>query len=237
MSRTVPRIQAGRLIVESLRDLVLPPFSTLLGLNLLLTLASSSLNGRVDGTVFVLWVILSALSIYVDIAIVLAAGTTVAERSTDAWIRAAFRIRCFWRFLAAEIMTFVLVVFGLLVVVVGGFAVGAYIALGLPVVALERRGPLQALSRSAILTESARLPVGIVFGLLILLPNAGVQIGAWFGADKAQVLWVAANVLAVIMLTAGTIAVTRAYVALGGKPAPAAADIKAPTSARPPRQL
>jgi len=233
MGQAKPELATGSLIASSLQDVLRPPFVSLLILNLLLTLASSSLTGEIDGTGFVLWVILSALSVFVDIATVLVAGAAEPVRSADPWIKASFRIRCFWRFLGVEILTFVLVALGLFLLVIGGFAVGAYLALGAPAVVLERKKPLRALSHSAEMSEGRRLQLGVIFGVLIIVPNAGLQVAYALNESINTVVWMAANAAGVVLMTAGTIAITRAFVRLGGATSPPAGEIRVQRAARP----
>jgi hypothetical protein len=87
---------------------------------------------------------------------------------------------------------------------------------------LERRGPLDAAARSVVLTRGHRIPIGVVFAVLFILPN----FGAW-AASLAEVpqqvglLWAGLAVLVEVLALAGTIAITRMFVIAGGDATPA----------------
>ena len=145
MAKTDLKINAGPLMKGALGDIFRRPFLILLFLNLLVSLVTASLGAARTGVAT--WLLLAAVTVYVQIATVLAAGSSKPDPSGDAWVRAAFRARCFWRFVIVELFIFVMVGLGLFLVVIGALIIGAYVALSEQAVVLERLGIVQALSR------------------------------------------------------------------------------------------
>jgi hypothetical protein len=208
---------------RSLRDLARPPFGTLLMLNLFLHVVS----GAVPGTDFVdllLTLIVIVASVYVEIAVTLAAGSGQPGRSGDAWFRSALRRRCFWRVVGVQLVTLVLVAGGLLVLVVGALMVGGMVSLAEAAVVLERAGPLEAVRRSVQLGRPARAPLVLVFALLVLAPAIAGQGTFFLGLSRLSTVLL--GLPFVVLSMAGTLALTRAFVALGG--APSGEDLHAP---------
>ncbi|MDQ3661735.1 MAG: hypothetical protein M3454_11885 [Actinomycetota bacterium] len=230
MAETDLKISAVPLMKGALGDIFRRPFLILLSLNLLVSLVTASLGAA--GTAVTTWLLLAAVTVYVQIATVLAAGSSEPDPSGDAWIRAAFRARCFWRFVIVELFIFVMVGLGLFLVVIGALVVGAYVALSEQAVVLERLGIVQALSRGVDVSQGNRKPVGVIFAVMILLPNVALPLAYAMGLDDTALERSVASAVTVILSMAGTLALTRAFVNLGGKPSPAPADVKPRPSAR-----
>lgn len=223
-------ITAGWYIRDGLRSLFRPPFRLLFLLSVVVSITSANIgDGVPDQTALVLSLALFAVSIYIQIAVTLAAGRFEADASADFWIKAAWRRRVFWRYFFASILAVAALLFGAVIFIVGLFFAGAIIALYGPAVALERRSPVDALFRSAQLTKGSRVAVGTVFGVMFVLPNLGVQ--AAFIAELHETLgpvWIAITVAAEMMGNAGVIALTKMFVDLGGTPTPPPDQIEPP---------
>nr|MBA2366934.1 hypothetical protein [Actinomycetota bacterium] len=200
------------------------PFLILLSLNLLVSLVTASLGAARTGVAT--WLLLAAVTVYVQIATVLAAGSSKPDPSGDAWMRAAFRARCFWRFVIVELFIFVMVGLGLFLVVVGALVIGAYVALSEQAVVLERLGIVQALSRGVDVSQGNRKAVGLIFGVMVLLPNVALPLAYAVGLDDTALERSVTSAVTVVVSMAGTLALTKAFVDLGGRPSPAPAEIK-----------
>jgi hypothetical protein len=210
-------------MLGSLRDLVRPPFSVMLLLDLLIFGASNSFATQIDDAALFGALLLTVVSAYVQIATTMAAAGE-ERRSADEWIKLAFRRRVFWRFLLTGILTIVLVFLGLFLLVVGGLVLGAVLGLSQTVSIQERDWPGPALRKSAALSEGHRVPLGIVFALLFILPNAALQTGAQLRWDRELgFAWDGLGALATVAGLVGVIALARAYVALGGRKTESAA--------------
>lgn len=222
-------------IRNAFASLTKPPFRLLVLLSLLISISSTSFSETPSGTETTLSLMLLAISIYVQIAFILAAGRNDPERSADVWLRGAVRRRCFWRFVGTSLVVVLGLLAGALIVVVGIFFIGALIGLAQTACVLERRLPMDSITRSARLANTARVPVGVVFGLLILVPTAATQTVALAGwIDDLGYLWPVGLAVAELFSAAGTIALTRLFVALGGNETPPL-DRLAP--AKPPRPV
>ena len=65
--------------------------------------------------------------------------------------------------------------------------------------------------------RTARVPVGVMFGLLILVPTAATQAVAAMGwIEDLGILWPVCLAIAELFSAAGTIGLTRLFVLLGG---------------------
>ncbi len=223
-------ITAGWYIRDGLRSLFRPPYRTLFLLSVVVSLTSANIGGDVaDQTALVLSLALFAVSVYLQIAVTLAAGRFEADTSADFWIKAAWRRRVFWRYLFASLLAVAALLFGVVIFVVGLFVAGAVVALYGPAVALERQSPVAAVFRSAQLTKGSRWAVGTVFAVLFVLPNIGVQ--AAFLAELHETVgpvWIAITVGAEMLGLAGVIALTKMFVDLGGAPTPPPQQIEPP---------
>ena len=224
MAETDLKIRAGPLMSGALGDIFRRPFLILLSLNLLVSLVTASLGAARTGVAT--WLLLAAVTVYVQIATVLAAGSSKPDPSGDAWMRAAFRARCFWRFVIVELFIFVMVGLGLFLVVVGALVIGAHVALSEQAVVLERLGIVQALSRGVDVSQGNRKAVGLIFGVMVLLPNVALPLAYAVGLDDTALERSVTSAVTVVVSMAGTLALTKTFVDLGGRPSPAPAEIK-----------
>ena len=214
------RLEAGPLLAGGLRDLFRPPFALMLGLNLLIYFALTSVSATVDESGLFGTLVLVAASSYVQIAMIVAAG---GERngSADFWLKQAIARRVFWRFILTGFVSVVVILFGFLILVVGGFVAGAMLALAQPASVQERLWPFAAIRRGLELSQGARVPIGTVFGLLYLAPTLLQQVGLSLRWDASLGWgWTLFGALSVVLTSAGVIALTHAYVKLGGAPSP-----------------
>ncbi|MGI8789667.1 MAG: hypothetical protein ACR2I4_02115 [Actinomycetota bacterium] len=224
MAETDLKIRAGPLMTRALGDIFRRPFLILLSLNLLVSLVTASLGAARTGVAT--WLLLATVTVYVQIATVLAAGSSKPDPSGDAWMRAAFRARCFWRFVIVELFIFVMVGLGLFLVVVGALVIGAHVALSEQAVVLERLGIVQALSRGVDVSQGNRKAVGLIFGVMVLLPNVALPLAYAVGLDDTALERSVTSAVTVVVSMAGTLALTKTFVDLGGRPSPAPAEIK-----------
>jgi hypothetical protein len=215
-------LRARALMAGAFRDLLRPPFSVLLAVTLFVTFVTTSLRSPFDELTTLWWILLAVVNVYLQIAVVLAAATTDPSRSADQWLRAAIAARCFWRSVLVELLTFALIVAGGLVLIVGAFVVGAYLSLAQSAVVLERASVAGALRRSVDLGADVRVILGVLFGSLVLVPSILLQVGSMFVGDEVGPVWVGANLAGVVVLTAGVMALARAFVVLGGTVVPPA---------------
>ena len=188
------------------------PFVILLGLNLLLMLATTSLPSEMDATALVTWCVLASLSVFVQAALTLAAAEDHPDTSADHWVRAAIAQKVFWRLLGTELLLFLALAVSALLLLVGALFAGAVLGLGMQAAVLERKGPAEALNRSSELTHPDRLAFGGLFAAVYLVPMVVGQASIYLTGEFAWVI--AINVVVTFLLTAGTLALTRAYVQL-----------------------
>jgi hypothetical protein len=223
-----PSISARAEIAGALRSLGKRPFLVLLLLSYLLALVAMSISSQVDPSssdaslslARASNLVVEVIGIYLQIAVVLAAGGPRAEPDADPWIRAAFKHRCFWRYFAVTILEVLLSLIGGIALIVGAAVVGGIIGLGQPAVVLERLQPIDALRRSAQLTKAARRSVAIVFFALLLVPLAGGLALLAFDVRLNEVLDAAVTIAGATTSFVATVALTRIFVKLGGAPAP-----------------
>jgi hypothetical protein len=223
-------------------SLIRPPFRTLLSVEILITLVAATIPASATDAAAILGgLVLLLVSAVLQIAILLAAAAPDPGRSADPWIVGVFRKHCFWRFVLARLLVRLIVVLGLalllligsqlpvvwlalgglLVGVVWGFLVGSVLGVAEQAAVLERRWPFDAMDRSSGLTRPVRRPVGIVFALFVVAPNF---LGDRFlGLDLLKdlgALRLVPALIAVVVSTAGLIALTHAYIELGGSEVP-----------------
>lgn len=211
-------VTAGSLIRDAGARLLKPPFLPLFILSLFVSTVAASFAEQVDDVSLLSSIALAVVSAYLQIAIILAAAEEEPSTSADAWIKAAFRRRCFWRFALASLFSFVLVAAGLLVLVIPGFIVGAYVGMGPIAAVLERTGPGDSLRRSTALSAPARRAVGLVFGLFVIVPNAALQVALYLNADAFPLgLWIGLELATVILFMVALLALTHAFLRLGGE--------------------
>jgi hypothetical protein len=215
MKAARPALRAGQLMAAGLRDTLRPPFSVLVALSLFVYVASASVSQKADESSLFFALLLAVVAAYAQIACTLAAADPEPGRSGDAWLIAAVRHRCLWRFALAELATVVLVALGLLALIVGAFVIGGVVALAQAAAVLERKWPFDALKRSAQVGREARWALTTIFGVLVLAPGALIQAGYQLGAQEALgTSWIVISLPGVVLTLAGTIALARAFVAL-----------------------
>jgi hypothetical protein len=221
-------VRAWTEVASAFRALVRPPFVTLLLLNALIAVVTVSISARLGpnspddlatlGQTSML--ALDVVAIYVQIALVLAAGSAGDSPSADIWMRAAFRHRCFWRFLGTTIIVVVLVMIGFAALAIGAVIAGGIIGVAQAGVVLERLSPFDALRRSAALTKPARGQVAAVFSALLLLPLVAGAISVVVKVDLSLGVQLALSLGGTVFSFAAAIALTRMFVKLGGSPTP-----------------
>ncbi len=226
--RTI-QLRPGSLIANGLRDLLRPPFALLLLIDLLIVGALASVSDQVDDASFFGAIILTVVSAFVQIALTMAAASE-EQRSSDEWVKLAFKRRVFWRFILTGIVTIAAVFVGLLALIIGGLILGAMLGLAQTVAIQERAWPSTSIRRSIALSRGHRMSIGSIFAITFILPNALMQAGAQLRWDRELGLaWDALGAAATVLTLAGVVALARAYVALGGKStevAPAAAPLR-----------
>ncbi|MBA2724568.1 MAG: hypothetical protein H0U53_01145 [Actinobacteria bacterium] len=211
-------LKAGELIVEGFRRLLKPPFLSLLVLNLFVSSVAASFAGQIDEISVFSSVALAVVSAYLQIAVILAASDQEPVESADHWIKAAVKRRCFWRFALASIFSFILVAAGLLALVIPGFIVGAYVGMGPIAAVVERTRAGDSLRRSVELSVKGRRAVGVIFGLFVVIPNGALQVALYFAPKALPLgLWIGLELATVILFLVALIALTRAFVCLGGR--------------------
>lgn len=213
--RRLVELRAGPLMTQALKDLTRAPFALILLLDLLIYGASASVS-QIDDAVLFGALLLAVVSAYLQIATIMAASSS-GERTADEWIKAAFFHRVFWRFALTGLLTITVILLGFLALIVGGVVIGAMLALAQPASVLERAWPFQAMRSSVALSEGNRVPIGIVFSLLFIVPLAVMQTGAQLQWDQVLgAAWIAIGAVGTIAGLMGVIALTHAYVALDG---------------------
>jgi hypothetical protein len=220
-------LRPWREIGDALGEILRPPFLVFGLLNAFLTVASigiTELVGTAPSSGDALLdmsssLFIAAVSCYLQIAVVLVAASG-ETRAVDPWLKAAFRHRCFWRFLGVTFLMVFFVFVGLVFVVVGALVAGGVVALGQQAVILERKGPIKAINRSSELTKPVRSAVATVFAVFWLAP-ALWPLTAWvLDLEVSTVLQVGVAAVNSLLIVAGTVALTRVFVKLGGSPAP-----------------
>jgi hypothetical protein len=225
-SQTPLQVLAGSLMAYALRDLFKPPLAVLLLLDLLIFGALSSMPNEVDDTSLFGVLLLTVVSAFVQIALTMAASSE-ERRTADEWVKKAFRRGVFWRFFLTSFVTIAAVVLGLFALVVGGLVLGGMLGLAQPVAIQERAWPGPALRRSVALSRGHRMPIGTIFAITFIAPNALLQAGAELHWDQELGIgWDALGAVATLVSLVGVVALARAYVTLGGRskeiaPAPA----------------
>jgi hypothetical protein len=212
------QLRPGSLIAKGLRDLFRPPLGLLLLIDLLIFGALASLSDQVDGASLFGAILLTVVSAFVQIALTMAAASE-EQRSADEWVKLAFKRGVFWRFILTGIVTMVAVFIGLLALIIGGLILGAMLGLAQTVAIQERVWPSPAIRRSIALSKGHRMPIGSIFAITFILPNALLQAGAQLRWDRELGLaWDALGAIATVLTLVGVVALARAYVALGGRP-------------------
>jgi hypothetical protein len=213
-------------MATALKDLFKPPFAVLLLLDLLIFGALSSMPDELDDTSLFGAVLLTVVSAFVQIALTMAACSE-EQHTADEWVKKALRRGVFWRFVLTSVVTIAAVVLGLFALIVGGLVLGGMLGLAQPAAIQERAWPGPALRRSVALSRGHRMPIGTIFAITFIAPNALLQAGAELEWDQVLGIgWHALGAVATIGSLVGVVALARAYVALGGQskeiaPAPA----------------
>lgn len=217
--RAPVRIRAWPTIAEAVRALARPPFLTLLMLSTLIWLVQGTLSDATDTAAAVADLVLVVISLYVQIALILAAGARDPGRSTDPWIKEAFRRRVFLRFILTAILAFGAVAIGAVAFVIGAALMGGIVGLAEQAAVIEKRPPLTALGRSAALTAPSRGAVATIFTVTVILPTVGgILAGYVYEIEPTSPAGIGLVVAVALLGAAGSIALTRAFVALGGSP-------------------
>jgi len=188
----------------------------------LIAVTSTTFSDEPTGTELMLGLVLLVASLYVQIAVILAAGRKHPEPSADLWLRGALSRRCLWRFLGTSLFVVLGLAAGALLLVIGIFFVGALLAFAQSAAVLERRLPMDAVARSAKVATQGRLAAGVVFAMLILIPTVAVQtipIAGWH--DDIGPAWPFVLAIGELLTLAGMVALTRLFVAFGGEATPA----------------
>lgn len=211
-------LRPGGLIATGLRDLFRPPLALLLLVDLLIFGALASVSEQVDDASLFGALLLTVVSAFVQIALTMAAASE-ERRSADEWIKLAFKRGVFWRFVLTAIVTVAAILVGFLALIVGGLVLGAMLGLAQTAAIQERAWPGPALRKSLALSRGHRMPIGTIFAVTFIVPNALMQVGAELQWDRELGLaWDAAGAVATVVTLVGVVALARAYVTLGGKP-------------------
>jgi hypothetical protein len=222
-----PTIEPWTEIRAGFSLLVRPPFVTILLIEIFLGVVAASMwelmgpdpEPELEFLGAVAPVFFLAATIYLQIAMILAAGGH-AERSAEAWVRAALRHRCFWRFLGTSFIAVILILVAPIALVVKGLVAVTSVALAQSAVVLERTRPGESFRRGAELAEPARKAVAIMFAVLYLPSLVVGTMFLLFEIDLDLPLQLAADVGTSLLAGAATVALTRVFVKLGGAPTP-----------------
>lgn len=165
-------------------------------------------------------VVFALVTFVLEMATVVAAVETQPDPSGDLWIRTALRRRAFWRFVVAALTADVLVGLGMLGLIVGGVLIAGVVGLAPQAALLERRVPLQALRRSAELTTGGRGRIRIVYSVLVILPSIPAVTLLAMGSEPPPAGQILLSAFNTTFTLAAFVALTRAYVELGGTTTP-----------------
>lgn len=213
MGHAAAEIRPFHIMASSIRDLFRLPFLVLFAIALFINVVSASVPA--DDFGLVLTILLFALSIYVQIAIVLAAGAPESGRAADPWVRAAIKQRCFWRYVLTGFATVLLVGVGLILLIVPGLIAGAALAVAQPAAILERRRVPEALMKSRELTRAHRGSTGLIFFLMVLVPG-GANLVLSYALNVRGAWVIGLGLLLMVFSVASLVALTRAFLLLGG---------------------
>ena len=204
----------AELLREGLTSLLKPPFRTIWLLLMLISAASASMSADAeDATLAIVSTVLfTVLGMLLEMTAVLAAASG-EPAGADASIRRALKQRSFLRFAGASVFSDLTVAAGTLLLVVGGFVMGALVALAPQAAALERRLPMEALARSVFVTRTARITIGLVYGLFVLVPTLA-SVGLYFSGARSVTAQLIIGMTSSTLGLAGSIALTRAFVTL-----------------------
>jgi hypothetical protein len=193
-----------------------PPFIWLIAVGILATLAASPVVEE-DAVGLIGVFVLGFVSFYVSIAATLAAAEATPDGSPETWVREALARRCFVRSLVTVMFAGLLVFAGVLALIVPGFIIGAMVAIAQSAAILENHRPGDAIRRSIELSKPARRPIGLVYGLLVIVPTASTQILYYF--VEIDPAWARGAIQAgsLVLSLVAQIAMTKAFLELGGE--------------------
>ena len=213
-----PKLDARSLVGAGFRALVHQPYVWLVAIGVLCILATSSIDTRSnDPSAIVGVLVIIVISAYSSIGVTLAAAEEGPNKSPEVWVRAAFVRRCLIRSGLAGLFAYFLVLAGLIALIVPGFIIGASMALADIAAILENHRPGDAIRRSIDISKPARKPIGIVFGLLIIFPSTAFQVATYFLGVELGWLLAAIQCFNYLLASAAHIALTKAFLQLGGK--------------------
>ena len=210
-------IRAAELLRTASRRILKPPFSMLLLLSLAVSFVLSTFANELDEFDFLMTLILFVISAFLQIAVILAAADSSPDRSADTWLKEAFRRRVLIRFVLTSFFSLALLAASLLALVVPAFFIAGLVALAPTAAVLENATAGDALRRSIELSKPARLQLSLMFSTLVLLPYVTLQVLYATGDGKVTPALLALELVSVFLLTWVTIALTQAFLLLGGR--------------------
>jgi hypothetical protein len=214
-----PKLNATSLTSVGFRALFRPPFIWLGAIGILGILATSPIDND-DPAALLGVAVITVISAYTSIGLTLAAAEDTPDGSPERWVRAAVLRRCLIRTFFAAIFAFLLVLAGIVALVVPAFIIGASVALADIATVLENHRPGDAIRRSIELSKPARRPIGIIFGVLVIVPSVALQITTYFADVDPEWIVTALQCFNYILASAAHIALTKAFLHLGGKNLP-----------------
>jgi hypothetical protein len=229
--RQIPKSRT--VIRNAFASLAKRPFNVIWALSLLIAMASSSIGRTLDELNLLATLVFALISVYLDMAVILAAGRAEPNPSADVWIRGAFRRRCLIRFVITGLLVDLLVALGILAVVVGAFVVGGFLAVAQPAAVIERQTPINALARSVVLSRGARPVTGVVYALLAFIPMVALQAAYLLELIPNRMISALVAAVAATVGLAGAIALGRLFVVLGGQQTPHQDSLTPVTPQRP----
>ena len=197
-----------------------PPFSMLLLLSVAVSAVSSTFSPELDEFDLLMTMLLLLISAFLQIATILAAADPEPDRSADTWVKEAFRRRVLLRFLLASFFSLALIAAGFLALVIPAFFIAGMVSLTPMSSVLENASAGDALRRAIELSRPARLQLSLMFSGLVLVPYIALQVLYFAGEGKVTAGLIALELVAVFLLTWVTIALTQAFLLLGGRREP-----------------
>lgn len=218
------KLRTNDLLRNAMRRLIRPPFSMLLLLSLAVSFVSSTFADELDEFDLLMTIVLLLISAFLQIAVILASSDPSPDRSADAWIKEAFRRRVLLKFVLASFFSIALIAAGLLALIIPAFFVAGMVSLAPMSAVLENAGAGDALRRSIELSRAARLQLSVMYSVLVLTPYVALQ--ALYLTGDGDVTWplVALELFSVFLLLWVTIALTQAFLLLGGRREPRTAS-------------
>lgn len=213
-------LRAADLLKNAMRRVLRPPFSMLLVLSLAVSFVSSTFADEPDEFDLLMTIALLFISAFLQIAVILAAADPSPDRSADAWVKEAFRRRVLLKFVLASFFSIALIAASLLALVIPALFVAGMVCLAPMSAVLENSGVGDSLRRSIELSKPARFQLSLMFSVLVLAPYVGLQV--LYLTGDGDVTWplIALELLSVFLLLWVTIALTQAFLMLGGRREP-----------------